>query len=67
LESRLVQGAKNQYLVEINNKLRKEVEDLKKSFEEREKEFEKMKNDYNKKIQEIKILNKALVRIEKSS
>ncbi len=29
LESRLVQGAKNQYLVEINNKLRKEVEDTK--------------------------------------
>jgi len=29
LESRLVQGAKNQYLVEINNKLRKEIEDSK--------------------------------------
>lgn len=29
LESRLVQGAKNQYLIEINNKLRKEVEDMK--------------------------------------
>ena len=29
LESRLVQGAKNQYLIEINNKLRKEVEDSK--------------------------------------
>ena len=29
LESRLVQGAKNQYLVEINNKLRKEIEDYK--------------------------------------
>lgn len=29
LESRLVQGAKNQYLVEINNKLRKEVEEAK--------------------------------------
>jgi len=29
LESRLVQGAKNQYLIEINNKLRKEVDDLK--------------------------------------
>lgn len=32
IESRLVSGAKNQYLVEINNKLRKETEDLKVSI-----------------------------------
>ena len=32
LESRLVQGAKNQYLIEINNKLRIEIEDLKVYF-----------------------------------
>jgi len=32
LESRLVHGAKNQYLVEINNKLRKEVEEAKVKF-----------------------------------
>ena len=29
LESRLVQGAKNQYLIEINNKLRKDIEEIK--------------------------------------
>ena len=29
IESRLVNGAKNQHLVEINNKLRKEIEELK--------------------------------------
>ena len=29
LESRLLQGAKNQYLIEINNKLRKELDDIK--------------------------------------
>ncbi len=28
LESRLVQGAKNQYLIEINNKLRKDIEEI---------------------------------------
>ena len=28
LESRLVQGAKNQYLIEINNKLRNEVDEI---------------------------------------
>ena len=32
LETRLVQGAKNQYLVEINNKLRKEIEELNVKF-----------------------------------
>lgn len=64
LESRLVQGAKNQYLVEINNKLRKEVEDIKKSNEDKLLELEKVKNDINKKNQEIKILHKALVRFQ---
>jgi chromosome segregation ATPase len=63
LESRLVNGAKNQYLVEINNKLRKELEDIKKLSEDKNADFEKIKNDFNKKNQEIKILNKALVRI----
>ena len=32
LESRLVQGAKNQYLIEINNKLRIELEEIKVFF-----------------------------------
>ena len=32
LESRLLQGSKNQHLIEINNKLRKEIEDLKVKF-----------------------------------
>lgn len=32
LESRLLQGAKNQYLIEINNKLRKEIDDIKVLF-----------------------------------
>jgi chromosome segregation ATPase len=62
LESRLVQGAKNQYLVEINNKLRKEVEDIKKLSEDKLVELEKIRNDINKKNQEIKILHKALVK-----
>jgi chromosome segregation ATPase len=62
LESRLVQGAKNQYLVEINNKLRKEVEDIKKLSEDKLIELEKIRNDINKKNQEIKILHKALVK-----
>jgi chromosome segregation ATPase len=63
LESRLVNGAKNQYLVEINNKLRKELDDIKKSIDDRQNETEKLKIDLNKKHQEIKILNKALVKI----
>lgn len=62
LESRLVQGAKNQYLVEINNKLRKEVEDAKKLFEDKNEEIEAIKNEIHKKNQEIKILHKALVK-----
>lgn len=61
LESRLVQGAKNQYLVEINNKLRKEVEESKKMFEEKNEDIEAIKNEVHKKNQEIKILHKALV------
>ncbi len=61
LESRLVQGAKNQYLVEINNKLRKEVEESKKLFEEKNEDIEAIKNEVHKKNQEIKILHKALV------
>lgn len=32
LESRLLQGAKNQHLIEINNKLRKEIEETKVTF-----------------------------------
>ncbi len=32
LESRLLQGSKNQHLVEINNKLRKEIEEIKVSY-----------------------------------
>lgn len=32
LESRLLQGSKNQHLVEINNKLRKEIEEYKVTF-----------------------------------
>jgi predicted nucleic acid-binding Zn-ribbon protein len=61
LESRLVTGAKNQYLIEINNKLRKELEEIRKSQDDKLTEIEKLKNDFNKKAQEIKILNKALV------
>ncbi len=61
LESRLVAGAKNQYLVEINNKLRKEIEDMKKVNDERVSETEKIKSEMQRRNQEIKILNKALV------
>lgn len=60
LESRLVQGAKNQYLVEINNKLRKEIEDIKSEFQSKANDIEKIKNEGQRKNQEIKILNKAL-------
>jgi chromosome segregation ATPase len=60
LESRLVQGAKNQYLVEINNKMRKEMEQMPKQVEERIQEVEKIKNELTKKNQEIKILTKAV-------
>jgi chromosome segregation ATPase len=61
LETRLVQGAKNQYLVEINNKLRKEVEEIKKQVDLKMCDIEKLKNDITKKNNEVKILNKALV------
>jgi predicted nuclease with TOPRIM domain len=54
LESRLVNDAQNQYLVEINNKLRKDLEDIKKVMEEKNIEIEKLKNDLPKKNQEIK-------------
>jgi chromosome segregation ATPase len=61
LESRLVQGAKNQYLVEINNKLRKEIEEIKKQVDVKICEIEKLKCEVGKKNNEVKILNKALV------
>ena len=61
IESRLVQGAKNQYLIEINNKLRKEIEENNLKNEEKFLEYEKIKNEISKKNGEIKILHKALV------
>jgi len=60
LESRLVQGAKNQYLIEINNNLRGEMESTKKELEAKAAEVDKFKNSFDKKNHEIKILNKAL-------
>jgi chromosome segregation ATPase len=61
LESRLVNGAKNQYLVEINNKLRKELEEVKKSLGDKDSETDRVKAELSKRTQEVKILNKALV------
>jgi len=61
LESRLVQGAKNQYLIEINNKLRKEIEENNSKNEEKVLETDKLRNEINKKNGEIKILHRALV------
>ena len=68
LESRLLQGAKNQYLIEINNKLRKELDDIKVycylfnqlELEAKSNDTEKIKTTFEKKNQEIKILNRAL-------
>jgi hypothetical protein len=56
LESRLVNDAQNQYLVEINNKLRKDLEDIKKvmMMEEKNIEIEKLKNNLHEKNQGIK-------------
>lgn len=62
LESRLVQGAKNQYLIEINNKLRKEIEENNFKNEEKFAEIEKLKKEISKKNGEIKILNRAIVK-----
>lgn len=63
IESRLVNGAKNQYLVEINNKLRKEIEDCRRILDESCLAIQEEKDLNKRKTEEIKILNKALVRI----
>lgn len=60
IESRLVNGAKNQHLVEINNKLRKDLEEYKHVISNSDKDYDKLKTEITKKNQEIKILNKAL-------
>lgn len=60
MEVKLLQGAKNQYLLEENAKLRAEISSFKSKIEQIELEADTMQRDRDKKSSEIKVLSKAL-------